>query len=93
MIRSAVTDSIALPRPRIGWVAFFLTTAGFWLAACTEEPIVPLVEEIEDTSGLELDQRLQLQLSLMGVDGRMEERFTQMLGRDIDTELAVVAGS
>lgn len=88
MIRSAVTDSIALPRPRIGWVAFFLTTAGFWLAACTEEPIVPLVEEIEDTSGLELDQRLQLQLSLMGVDGRMEERFTQMLGRDIDTELA-----
>ncbi|MDE3004141.1 MAG: hypothetical protein OXU33_01080 [Gemmatimonadota bacterium] len=62
--------------------------AGSGLAACSDQPVVPTTQQIDDGSGLELDLELQLQLSLMGIDGRIEERFTEKLGRDIDQVLA-----
>ncbi|HCW77641.1 MAG TPA: hypothetical protein DG084_00880, partial [Gemmatimonadetes bacterium] len=61
-----------------------LLAVGIWLAACSDQPIVPMSADAGETEGFKLDQELQLQLSLMGVDGRIEERFTEMLGRPID---------
>jgi cytochrome c peroxidase len=78
------------PRTRGARLSLGLLASGIWIAACSDEPVVPLVEELEDDSGLALDQELQLQLFLMGIDGRIEERFTAMLGRDIDQNLAEI---
>jgi cytochrome c peroxidase len=68
-------------------LALALAAAGIGVAACADQPTVP-VTQTEDTSGLDLDLEFQLQLSLMGIDGRIEERFAEMLGRDIDQNLA-----
>lgn len=70
------------------WLPVALVVAGVWLSACSDQPVAPGTRTDDDTSGLELDQELQLQLSLMGIDGRIEERFASMLGRAIDPELA-----
>ena len=70
------------------WHTAMLLTVGIWLAACSDQPIVPTSADTGETEGFELDQELQLQLSLMGIDGRIEERFTDMLGREVDLDLA-----
>ena len=70
------------------WLTAMLLAMGTWLAACSDQSIVRTSADAGETEGFKLDQELQLQLSLMGVDGRIEERFTEMLGRSIDPELA-----
>ena len=70
------------------WHTAMLLAVGIWLAACSDQPIVPTSADTGETEGFELDQELQLQLSLMGIDGRIEERFTDMLGREVDLDLA-----
>lgn len=60
------------------------------LSACQDDPVTrPVIVDL-NPSGVELNEELALQLSLMGVDGRIEEIFLEKLGRPVDTELAEI---